>query len=138
VLKWDRQILTKHPERFKATLPNPPPNVWLGTSIENNDVAWRADRLREAPASVRFLSLEPLLGPLNKVSFRDLQWVIVGGESGAGWSDMDLQWARDILWRCRVLRIPFFFKQVAALHPTDEMIPKDLRVREYPEALAPV
>ena len=129
----DWQILTKHPERFKATLPNQlPPNVWLGVSIENDDVAWRADMLRETSAAVRFLSMEPFLGPLYSVALHDLQWIIVGGESGPGWRDMDLRWAREMLWRCRVLRIPFFFKQVAALHPTDEMIPEDLRIREYP------
>lgn len=61
-----------------------------------------------------------------------MQWVIVGGESGAGWRPMDPEWARYLRNRCREFEIPFFFKQVSGLHPTDGMIPKDLRIREYP------
>jgi protein gp37 len=129
----DWQILTKHPERFKATLPDPlPPNVWLGVSVEKNDVAWRAEALRVTSPAVRFLSLEPLLGSLHRLSLDGVDWVIVGGESGAGWRPIDLDWARDLRDRCHALYIPFFFKQVSALHPTDEMIPEDLRIREYP------
>ena len=109
-----------------------PPNVWLGVSIENADCAWRADALRKTSATVKFLSLEPLLAPIGFGPLLAMQWVIVGGESGAGWRPMDPEWARYLRNRCREFEIPFFFKQVSGLHPTDGMIPKDLRIREYP------
>ena len=132
----DWQILTKHPERFKATLPDPlPPNVWLGVSVETNDQGWRAQMLRRTRARIRFLSLEPLLGPIQAEFLRGIDWIIVGGESGPGWRPMDLEWARELrAYAGGVWGIPFFFKQVSALHPTDEMIPEDLRIREYPVA----
>jgi protein gp37 len=109
----------------------PAPNIWLGVSIENNDYAWRAAQLRNTPAAVRFLSLEPLLGPID-FDLAGMSWVIVGGESGPGHGPMDLEWTRSIRDRCRAAGIAFFFKQVGANHPTDEMIPPDLLIREYP------
>jgi protein gp37 len=110
----------------------PYPNVWLGVSIESVDYAWRSDMLRETPAAVRFLSCEPLLGHLPVIALRDMDWIIVGGESGRGNRPMELQWARDIRDDCKAMSIPFFFKQVGAFRPTDDMIPDDLRIREYP------
>ena len=95
----------------------PLPNVWLGTSIENDDYVGRADALRAAPAAVRFLSLEPLLGPLPSLHLAGIDWVIVGGESGPGHRPLDLDWVRDLRDRCVRLGIPLFFKQVGGRTP---------------------
>jgi protein gp37 len=92
-------------------------NVWLGTSIERDDYVRRADDLRAAPAAVRFLSLEPLLGPLPSLDLTGIDWVIVGGESGPGFRPLDLDWVRDLRDRCVRLRIPLFFKQVGGRSP---------------------
>ena len=95
----------------------PLPNVWLGTSIESDRYAFRANHLRETPAAVRFLSLEPLLGPLPSLDLTDMDWVIVGGESGPGARPMHPDWVRDIRDRCARQRVPFFFKQWGAWSP---------------------
>ena len=89
----------------------PLPNVWLGTAIESDKYAFRADHLRGTPAAVRFLSLEPLLGPLPSLDLTGIDWVIVGGESGPHARPMHPDWARDIRDRCVELGIPYFFKQ---------------------------
>ncbi len=107
------QILTKRATRLAqvaSSLPWPP-NIWQGVSIENMDVAWRADELRKVPAAVRFLSLEPLLGPLEDLDFTGIHWVIVGGESGPGARPMKRQWVRSLRNRCQREAVPFFFKQ---------------------------
>lgn len=99
------------------------PNVWLGTSIETDRYAFRADHLRATPAAVRFLSLEPLLGPLPSLDLTGIDWVIVGGESGRGARPMHPDWVRDIRDRCAAAGVPFFFKQwgrwapAAPVHP---------------------
>jgi protein gp37 len=87
-------------------------NVWLGTSIESDDYVHRADTLRAASATTRFLSLEPLLGPLPSLDLTGIDWVIVGGESGPGHRPLELDWVRDVRDRCVALGIPLFFKQV--------------------------
>lgn len=112
------QVLTKRPERMRRFLRDRPivPNVWWGVSIENADYAWRADMLRETPAAVRFLSLEPLLGHIPALILRDMDWAIVGGESGPGARPMELQWVRDIRDDCQAMSIPFFFKQWGGVH----------------------
>jgi protein gp37 len=92
-------------------------NVWLGTSIETDDYARRAAVLRQVPAAVRFLSLEPLLGPLPSLDLTGIDWVIVGGESGPGCRSLDLGWVRDLRDRCVGLGIAFFFKQVGGRTP---------------------
>ena len=89
----------------------PIPNVWLGTSIENDRWVSRADHLRATSAAVRFLSCEPLLGPLPSLDLTGLDWVIVGGESGNGHRPMDPDWVRDIRDRCNAAGVAFFFKQ---------------------------
>lgn len=89
----------------------PLPNVWLGTSIESDRYTWRADHLRCTPAAVRFLSLEPLLGPLTSLDLTGIDWVIVGGESGPGARPMHPDWVRDIRDRCVAAGVAFFFKQ---------------------------
>jgi protein gp37 len=107
------QVLTKRAERLESfTLRHAPsPNVWLGVSVENADYTWRIDHLRRAQARVRFLSVEPLLGPIPDLDVRGIDWVIVGGESGGKSRAMKAAWVRDIRDRCRSLRVPFFFKQ---------------------------
>jgi len=107
------QILTKRPERV-ARLANQftwTDNIWVGTSVENSCVVYRIDVLRQVPSRVRFLSCEPLLGPLENVNLQDIHWVIAGGESGPGARPMDASWVRLLLHQCQVAEIPFFFKQ---------------------------
>jgi protein gp37 len=107
------QILTKRPEiaaLWADRLPWPT-NVWLGTSVENVLVSHRIADLRRVPAAVRFLSLEPLLGPLPRVELDSIDWVIVGGESGPGARVMEARWVETIRDRCVANGVPFFFKQ---------------------------
>jgi protein gp37 len=115
------QVLTKRPGRMASVLrrirPDPLPNVWLGTSIESDDYIWRADKVREAPAAVRFLSLEPLLGPLPSLSLKGIDWVIAGGESGPRHRPVDPAWVRDIRDQCCAEGIAFFFKQWGGRFP---------------------
>ncbi len=119
-------------------------NVWAGTSIESDRYAWRADHLRRTPAAVRFLSLEPLLGPLPSLDFTGIDWVIIGGESGHGARRMELEWVDDIITRARQAGAAVFVKQLGAHYrqPGDpkagklESIPPEFRVREMPAGVA--
>jgi protein gp37 len=107
------QILTKRSSRLldlSRELPWPD-NVWMGVSVENEEVLWRVDDLRKVPARIRFLSCEPLLGPLETLALDRIHWVIVGGESGPGARPMQQEWVTSILDRCREQRVAFFFKQ---------------------------
>jgi protein gp37 len=113
------QVLTKRPERalrYADKLPWPS-NVWIGTSIEDMAVAHRADSLRRIPGAVRFISAEPLLGPLADLELRDIQWVIGGGESGRGFRPCDPAWARALRDRCREAGVAFFWKQWGGITP---------------------
>ena len=107
------QVLTKRAERLEqvATELPWPENVWMGVSVENDDYTSRIDHLRRTPAAVKFLSLEPLLGPLPDLDLRDIDWVIVGGESGRSPRPMDPAWVRSIRDQCVDAAVPFFFKQ---------------------------
>lgn len=107
------QILTKRPGRMKelSTEVTWTDNIWAGISIENMDVAHRVDELREVPASVRFLSCEPLLGSLEGLSLEGIDWVIVGGESGPDAREMKKEWVIEIKEKCQRESVPFFFKQ---------------------------
>jgi len=107
------QVLTKRTERLAklACLLRWPPNVWMGVSIENQDYASRADHLRTAHAQIRFLSLEPLLGPLPRLDLDGIHWVIVGGESGPGARPIEQDWVLEIKAQCAAVGVPFFFKQ---------------------------
>jgi len=107
------QILTKRSERLREIAPQLPwePHIWMGVSVENSDYLQRIDDLRRTGARVKFLSLEPLLGPLPSLNLKDIDWVIVGGESGPGARPMDAQWVRQIRERCLRANVPFFFKQ---------------------------
>jgi protein gp37 len=111
---WHRyQVLTKRSERLRDLSPQLPwrPHIWMGVSVENDDYTFRIDDLRATGAAVKFLSLEPLLGPLPSLKLNGIDWVIVGGESGPGARPMQDEWARDIRDRCVRAAVPFFFKQ---------------------------
>jgi len=95
--------------------PWPVPNVWVGTTIELDEYCWRADVLRTVPAAVRFLSCEPLLGPLPSLNLAGIDWLIVGGESGTKFRPLDLDWVRDL--RDRRGETALFFKQVGGRTP---------------------
>lgn len=111
---WHRfQILTKRSGRLLELDPILPwaANIWMGVSIENSDYAFRIDDLRKTGAATKFLSLEPLLGPLPDLDLQGIDWVIVGGESGLRARPMDPSWVVDIRDQCREAGVPFFFKQ---------------------------
>lgn len=107
------QILTKRPERLLQLDERLPwaPHIWMGVSVENADYAHRIDSLRECGAHVKFLSLEPLLGPLKKLNLKGIDWAIVGGESGPGSRPIEEEWVLDIRDQCRRAKVAFFFKQ---------------------------
>jgi protein gp37 len=107
------QMLTKRAGRLRrlGKVLDWPPNVWMGVSIEQDHLTPRADALREITPAVRFLSCEPLLGPLPSLSLDGLHWVIVGGESGPQARPMQEAWVTDLRDRCVTADIPFFFKQ---------------------------
>jgi len=112
--KWHQyQILTKRSGRLlelSAVLPWPR-NIWMGVTVENGDVIDRIDHLRKTGAKVKFLSIEPLLGPLPILDLTDIDWVIVGGESGPGARYMDPSWVTAVQEQCVSSGVPFFFKQ---------------------------
>jgi protein gp37 len=107
------QVLTKRPERAAELAPDLPwpDNVWMGTSVENADYLHRIRSLVQIPAKIRFLSLEPLLGPLSKLPLKGIHWVIVGGESGPQARSMQSKWVFQIQNQCIQNHVPFFFKQ---------------------------
>lgn len=107
------QILTKRSDRLLelSSAIAWPHNVWMGVSVERQDYVARIDDLRGAGACVKFLSLEPLLGPLVSMDLTGIDWVIVGGESGPGARPIEEQWVLDIRTQCLALGVPFFFKQ---------------------------
>lgn len=107
------QVLTKRSARLAELAPQLPwpTNVWMGVTVESCDYLHRVDDLRRVPATVRFLSLEPLLGPLPDLDLTDIDWVIVGGESGPGARTMAEAWALDLRDQCHRAGVAFFFKQ---------------------------
>jgi protein gp37 len=107
------QILTKRHERLAQIAPalDWPPNVWMGVSIENRRFVHRADRLREVPAAIRFISVEPLLGPLEGLDLTEISWLIAGGESGPRHRPVKIEWLRELRDRCAAEDVAFFFKQ---------------------------
>lgn len=107
------QVLTKRSQRIADVASQVvwPANVWMGVSVENKDFAFRVDHLRQTPAAVKFISIEPMLGPIHGMDLTGIGWVIVGGESGPGARPMDPEWVRDIRDQCLAARVPFFFKQ---------------------------
>lgn len=107
------QVLTKRSRRLKEISKHLKwtKNIWMGVSVENNDVTERIDELRDMPALTKFLSIEPLIGPLPEMNLEGIDWVIVGGESGPGARPIELNWVLDIKEQCQSANIPFFFKQ---------------------------
>lgn len=107
------QVLTKRSERLAELSPvlDWPPNVWMGVSVENQNYVHRIDDLRTTNAAIRFLSLEPLLGPLANLNLENIHWAIVGGESGPGARPMKEEWVTEIRDQCVSAKVPFFFKQ---------------------------
>ncbi len=107
------QVLTKRSERLSRLAPKLvwAPNIWMGVSVERSDFLHRVDDLRHIGAGLRFLSLEPLLGPLDDLELEGIGWVIVGGESGRRPRPMDPAWVRSVRAKCRASGTPFFFKQ---------------------------
>lgn len=146
------QILTKRPERMGravSELPDglwqlPLSNVWLGTSIESDKHTGRADALRDTPAAVRFISAEPLIGPLPSLDLTGIDWLIIGGESGHGSRPMDLAWVYDLIGKARAAGTAVFVKQLGKVWAGSGKggdwsgWPEDLRVREYPAERAAV
>ncbi len=109
------QILTKRPNRMRKLLTYNDfkilPNVWLGTSVECGDYRWRLDELRRTPAQIRFVSFEPLIGPIGVVDLAKIHWAIVGGESGPRSRPMEHNWVDEIHNACQEQHVAFFFKQ---------------------------
>jgi protein gp37 len=115
------QILTKRSSLMRAFLRDRygkdrgPLHMWFGVSVEDGTKLSRVRHLREAPAGIRFLSVEPLIGRIGKLDLAGIDWVIVGGESGPGARPMDPEWAREVRDQCVEAGVPFFFKQWGGL-----------------------
>lgn len=107
------QVLTKRSKRLLELSPliEWPSNVWMGVSVENDTYSHRINDLRQTGAAIKFLSLEPLLGPLSNLDLRGINWVITGGESGPGARPIKEDWVFDIRNQCQKAHVPFFFKQ---------------------------
>ncbi len=140
------QVLTKRSKRlarFAGDL-EWPANVWMGVSVEDDRYAFRADHLRDVPAAIRFLSVEPLVGAVPSLDFAAIDWVIVGGESGHGARSLDIDWVVDIWKRSATAGAAFFLKQLGSVWAREngyrgkahhmEQWPEYLRQREMPDA----
>jgi protein gp37 len=133
------QVLTKRSslmqkyvnKRYRAK--KAPANIWLGTSIEDGSKLSRVNHVRRMSANIKFLSIEPLIAPIGKIDLTDIQWVIVGGESGPKARPMKIEWVREIRDQCLKQKVPFFFKQWGGLRPKSGGRHLDRRVwNEYP------
>lgn len=132
------QVLTKRSGRL-AEIANHlswAKNIWMGVSVEDARVVHRIDHLRAVPAAVRFLSLEPLIGPLESLDLSGMHWVIVGGESGPGARPMKAAWVKSIRGQCRAAGVPFFFKQWGGVFKKHSG--RELEGRTYDEFPAPL
>ena len=127
------QILTKRSERVRELGPRLPwpTNVWMGVSVEDQRVIERIADLQAVPATVRFLSCEPLIGPLEKLPLAGIHWVIVGGESGPKARPMKPEWVESIYKQCRAAHVPFFFKQWGGVRK--DLTGRTLHGRTYDE-----
>lgn len=107
------QVLTKRSERLLELSPylEWTDNIWMGVSVENVDYTFRIDHLRKTDAKIKFLSVEPLLGPISKMNLKGINWVIAGGESGPGARPLEREWVVGIRDQCLKAKVPFFFKQ---------------------------
>lgn len=139
------QILTKRADRLEALSPRLPwaPHIWQGVSVENAAYTSRIDHLRRTAAHVRFLSIEPLLGPIPDLDLSGIHWVIVGGESGPGSRPMEIEWVTQIREACERQAVPLFFKQTgeklarrlklkSKKGGDAAELPEELRVRQFP------
>ena len=134
------QVLTKRSERLAELAPRLPwpNNVWMGVSVEDARVIHRVADLQTVPAAVRFLSLEPLIGPLDALPLNGIHWAIVGGESGPRARPLRKEWVTSIFRQCRAARVPFFFKQWGGVRK--DLTGRELNGRIYnemPGALQP-
>jgi protein gp37 len=127
------QILTKRHDRLAELAQHFdwPPNVWMGVTIENRRFVHRADALRTVSAAVRFISAEPLLGPLEGLNLDGIDWLIAGGESGPGHRRVDIEWIRDLRDACNEADVAFFFKQWGGHRPKSNG--RDLDGRRWDE-----
>ncbi|BBC98911.1 hypothetical protein YGS_C1P0167 [Sphingobium sp. YG1] len=136
------QVLTKRSSLMRSYLKRryrdatPPAHIWLGVSVEDSKSSARITHLRDAPAGVRFLSVEPLIGSVGKVDLTGIHWVIAGGESGPGARPMAIEWAREIRDLCAEQGVAFFFKQWGGIRPKTGG--RDLDGREWNELPVPV
>ena len=143
------QVLTKRSQRLMELNDQIdwPDNVWMGVSVENQDYTSRIDHLRETDAVTKFLSLEPLLGPLSGLNLDRIDWVIVGGESGPGARPMHEDWVIQIRDQCNTANVPLFVKQMGESWAKVNKVkskkggnmsewPTNLRIRDYPESVA--
>lgn len=131
------QVLTKRSARLVKLAPKLKwaSNIWIGVSIENNQYKWRVDHLREVPAQVRFLSAEPLLGPMHGLDLSGIQWLIVGGESGLGYRPCNIEWVRQLRDLSQEYGVAFFFKQWGGRTPKSGGRELDGRTwDEYPQS----
>ena len=140
------QVLTKRAQRLASVADELewPPNVWMGVSIENDRYTFRVRRLAAVPAAVKFVSCEPLLGPLPSLALDGVDWVIIGGESGTDARPLDLSWVRDVRDKCEAMGVHLFVKQLGTAWSLQEghgrthggdidLWPQDLRIRRMPE-----
>lgn len=143
------QILTKRADRLEKIAPSLPwaSHIWQGVSVENADYTFRIDHLRRTPARVKFLSIEPLLGPIVELDLSDIHWVIVGGESGGNCRTMELEWIAGVRAACERQGVPLFVKQTGEKlarrlklkskkggDPSEW--PAELRIRQFPLPIA--
>jgi len=131
------QVLTKRSERLAELAPRLPwpANMWMGVSVEDARVVHRIAGLRSVPAAVRFISLEPLIGPLESLPLEAIHWVIVGGESGPRARPLRSEWVESIFRQCRAADVPFFFKQWGGVRK--DLTGRQLNGRTYNELPAP-
>lgn len=136
--RWHQfQLLTKRSSLMRDYLRGryadrvPPRHIWVGVSVEDRKRASRIRHLRQAPAGIRFLSIEPLIGPAGALDLSGIDWVILGGESGPGARLLEPHWARDVRDQCVAAGVPFFFKQWGGLRPKQNG--RDLDGREWNE-----
>lgn len=127
------QVLTKRSERVREVAEHLPwpENVWMGVSVESTRVIHRVSDLQAVPARIRFLSVEPLIGPLNMLPLENIHWVIVGGESGPGARPMKPEWVESIHRQCRDAGVAFFFKQWGGVRK--DLTGRELHGRTYDE-----
>jgi protein gp37 len=139
---WHKfQVLTKRSSLMRRYLRDRygaergPAHIWCGVSVEDAKAAARITHLRQSPAGVRFLSIEPLIGAVGKVNLEGIDWVIAGGESGPGARPIHLEWVREIRDQCQAQKVAFFFKQWGGIRPKSGGRELDGREwREFPQA----